>query len=88
MFGVLATGLILAAPAQAATPPIVQQVGRDASGCDATHGWTPSWAQWMNGGKGGDVCTRTLIYSQSAGKWVVGAAGSNGQYAPVPNVTV
>ena len=32
-------------------------------------GWGESWAQWMNGGNGGTVCTRTLSYVGSG--WTV-----------------
>lgn len=65
--------------------PVMQQFGRPASGtCDAaapdtlnwsnvpSGGWSESWAQWMNGGNGGDVCTRTLVYSTSQSRWIVG----------------
>ena len=72
-------------PASSSAPaPIFQQFGKPASGtCDAaapatlnwsgvaSGGWSESWAQWMNGGNGGAVCTRTLGYSTSTGKWVV-----------------
>jgi hypothetical protein len=64
--------------------PILQQFGKPATGtCDATQpemlniggaesgGWSNSWAEWMNGGSGGAVCTRTLIYSNALGHWVV-----------------
>ena len=34
-------------------------------------GWGQSWAQWMNDGLGGAVCTRTLVYSNSQGRWVL-----------------
>lgn len=34
-------------------------------------GWGESWAQWMNDGEGGDVCTRALIYNASASAWEV-----------------
>ncbi|MFM7144726.1 MAG: hypothetical protein ACKOW5_00130, partial [Actinomycetales bacterium] len=34
-------------------------------------GWTTSWAQWPNGGRGGPVCTRTLIYSTVSGRWTI-----------------
>lgn len=64
--------------------PIQQQFGKPASGtCNAaqperlnsggavTGGWGESWAQWMNGSNGGAVCTRTLVYSTSLGKWVI-----------------
>jgi hypothetical protein len=65
--------------------PILQQFGRPASGTctDAapTHtqlpgapsgGWGESWAQWVNEGNGGAVCTRTLIYSTAQSRWIVG----------------
>lgn len=64
--------------------PIVQQFGKPASDtCDATApesmnwsgvtsgGWGESWAEWMNGGAGGAVCTRTLVFSTSQSRWVV-----------------
>jgi hypothetical protein len=72
--------------ASSSTPtPIFQQFGKPSSGtCDAaapttlnwsgvsSGGWSESWAQWMNGGNGGAVCTRTLVYSNALGHWVVG----------------
>jgi hypothetical protein len=69
----------------ATPPPVLQQFGMPSSGtCDASApiilnwggagsgGWGNSWAQWANGGKGGAVCTRTLVYSNSASRWIVG----------------
>jgi hypothetical protein len=66
-------------------PPVLQQFGKPASApCDAaapatlnwggagSGGWGESWAQWMNGGLGGAVCTRTLVYNTTQAKWVVG----------------
>ena len=66
-------------------PPVMQQFGMPSSGtCDAaapvmlnwggagSGGWGNSWAQWANGGNGGAVCTRTLVYSNAAGRWIVG----------------
>lgn len=66
-------------------PPVLQQFGMPSSGtCDAaapvmlnwggagSGGWGNSWAQWANGGNGGQVCTRTLVYSNSASRWIVG----------------
>ena len=66
-------------------PPVVQQFGKPASGtCDsaapaalnwsgvASGGWGESWAQWINSGRGGAVCTRTLVYSTAQGRWIVG----------------
>jgi plastocyanin len=32
-------------------------------------GWGESWAQWMNAGNGGTVCTREIVYR--AGSWVI-----------------
>jgi hypothetical protein len=64
--------------------PITQEFGKPASGsCDAAQpagldwagvasgGWANSWSQWMNGGTGGFVCTRTLVYSTTQAKWIV-----------------
>ena len=72
--------------APAAPADVMQQVGVPADGkcssiVDATlnwagvssGGWGTSWAQWMNGGKGGAVCNRALIYSLGLSKWVVNA---------------
>ena len=66
-------------------PPILQQFGRPVTGtCDAAQppglnwsgvasgGWTESWAQWVNGGGGGAVCTRMLVYSTAQGRWIIG----------------
>ena len=66
-----------------APAPVVQQFGMPATGtCDeaqpeglnwsgvANGGWGVSWAQWVNGGTGGAVCTRTLVYSTTQSKWV------------------
>lgn len=60
----------------------IQQFGMPASGsCEdaapadlntagvGSGGWGTSWAQWMNGGTGGAVCTRTLSYVGSS--WTV-----------------
>jgi len=64
---------------------ILQQVGQPPSGrcTEVTSdehnwggvghgGWSESWAQWMNSGNGGAVCTRTLVYSSNLGTWTVG----------------
>ena len=66
-------------------PPVVQQFGKPASGtCDAAQpaglnwagvpsgGWAHSWSLWMNDGNGGFVCTRTLVYSTTESKWILG----------------
>lgn len=65
--------------------PVVQQFGKPVAGtCEASApvtlnwggagsgGWGESWAQWMNGGNGGAVCTRTLVYSTAQSRWVTG----------------
>jgi hypothetical protein len=65
--------------------PVIQQFGSPVdSSCDAAApdalnwsgvsggGWSRSWAQWMNDGIGGAVCTRTLVYSTAASRWVIG----------------
>lgn len=63
---------------------VMQQVGLPAGGCEAvtatelniggagSGGWGQSWAQWVNDGEGGAVCTRTLVYSPTLGSWTVG----------------
>lgn len=64
--------------------PVIQEFGRPQTGtCDAAQpagldwagvtsgGWANSWSQWMNGGTGGFVCTRTLVYNTAQSKWVV-----------------
>lgn len=66
-------------------PSILQQFGKPSSGTCVeavpvtlnwggvgNGGWGESWAQWMNGGNGGAVCTRMLVYSSSRGAWTVG----------------
>ena len=68
-----------------APAPVIQSFGKPATGtCDeaqpegldwagvASGGWGVSWAQWMNGGNGGAVCTRELVYSTSQSKWMIG----------------
>ena len=70
--------------ASSAPAPVMQQFGKPSSGtCTEaapstlnwggapSGGWGESWAQWMNGGLGGAVCSRTLVYSQSAEAWTV-----------------
>jgi hypothetical protein len=65
--------------------PILQQFGKPLEGtCEEAApvslnwggaqggGWGESWEQWMNDGKGGSVCTRTLAFSRALDKWTVG----------------
>lgn len=62
----------------------IQQVGVPASGSCAdvpsptAHwpgfpfgGWSKSWAQWINGGKGGPVCTREIRYDNATADYVL-----------------
>lgn len=83
--GFTASVTFSATPRTSGPPPIIQQFGKPVSGtCDAAAsatlnwagvaggGWGDSWAQWMNAGLGGPVCTRTLSYSLSQRKWVIG----------------
>lgn len=64
--------------------PIIQEFGKPRTGtCDANQpaglnwggitngGWGQSWSQWMNNGTGGFVCSRSLVYSDIQGQWVV-----------------
>lgn len=63
---------------------VMQQFGLPASGnCEdgasdamnwsgiTSGAWGISWAQWMNNGAGGTVCTRTVEYDTSSAGWVV-----------------
>jgi hypothetical protein len=34
-------------------------------------GWGLSWAQWLNDGKGGTVCSRSLSYNLNKAAWVL-----------------
>jgi hypothetical protein len=65
-------------------PGVIQQFGLPPEGtCDEaassslnwagvpSGGWAMSWAQWMNAGLGGAVCTRMLNYSNAQGGWVL-----------------
>lgn len=73
-------------PAASGSGPasVIQQFGKPATGtCDANQpegldwagvpsgGWAESWAEWMNGGAGGAVCSRTLVYRGGALGWAV-----------------
>jgi len=65
--------------------PIIQQFGKPRTGtCDAaapqdlnwsgvaSGGWGETWGEWMNDGKGGAVCSRTLVYSTNQARWIIG----------------
>ena len=64
-------------------PDVIQQVGiPESMTCAAFRddslnwsgvsgeGWSTSWAQWVNDGNGGAVCTRTLVYTANR-QWSV-----------------
>jgi hypothetical protein len=38
-------------------------------GAEFKGGWTRSWQEWVNGGQGGDTCTRMITYVRSTGQW-------------------
>lgn len=60
----------VAYPAPDATPPSwLHSYGRAAASDTCLAGWSPSWAEWMNGGKGGYVCNREQYYDTSTGEW-------------------
>lgn len=85
--GVIALGVsaIMATPAQANGRPVLQQLPMPDSGLCAdvvaattlnlsgvaSGGWTRSWAQWNNAGRGGAVCSRTLVLNSSTGRYQV-----------------
>lgn len=61
-----------------APPPVLQQFGAPVTGACSdvapreldwarvgSSGWSLSWAQWMNKGAGGAVCTRMLVHAGS-----------------------
>ena len=66
-------------------PPVMQQFGVPVSGsCNEAQpsglnwagvpsgGWSRTWAEWINGGTGGAVCTRSLVYSSARAAWILG----------------
>lgn len=69
--------------APALPAPVLQQVPEPATGCESvdrpdlewsgvgSSGWSASWAQWANDGRGGSICTRTLTYDVGSAAWTV-----------------
>ena len=64
--------------------PLLQQVGLPGSGdCEQVDdsdlgwgtglsgGWGKSWAQWVNGGMGGPVCTRAFVFQRGVQRWSI-----------------
>jgi hypothetical protein len=79
----LALTISVSVTAGDAPPDVMQQVGAPTTGTCATFmdsklnwagapdgGWGSSWAQWVNQGRGGAVCTRSLFWTPS-GRWSV-----------------
>lgn len=50
-------------------PPWHQSYGRPGQEVGCVDSWHPSWAQWPNGGTGGFVCNRSLVYDRVTGTW-------------------
>lgn len=50
---------------------VLEQVGRRSSDDACANGWSPSYAAWMNDGRGGWVCTRTLWFDVRTSTWAV-----------------
>ena len=57
-------------PASGSCADVVTDASVNLSGVPGT-GWTKSWAKWANGGAGGDVCVRTLVYVANTKSWAV-----------------
>lgn len=66
-----------------APPPVLQQFAtQGGQSCAASvpdwlaashtvdGGWSLSWAQWPRAGRGGPVCTRTLVVDPVTGRWI------------------
>jgi hypothetical protein len=74
-----AISTLLAAPVQAHTRPVIQQLPMPASGLCAdvsapaslniggagSGGWARQWAAWADSGRGGFVCGRTLVFNNT-----------------------
>jgi hypothetical protein len=81
----IAGSLILAPNAFADPKTVIEEVGMPASGSCAdvvdtdlaygtglTGNWKPGFGMWMNGGKGGPICGRSLVYNNALKKWTFG----------------
>ena len=82
-WSILSGSFAYTAPVPSQSPqPVLQQVGQPTGGCasvadqnlnwggSGSGGWGTSWAQWVNGGRGGAVCTRFLVWT-TTGRWTV-----------------
>ena len=52
--------------------PWLQSFARASAAATCPAGYGASWAEWPNGGKGGFVCNRTLVFDGSAYSWITG----------------
>lgn len=52
--------------------------GREGETCPS--GWSPSWAEWPNEGRGGSVCNTFLVYSDA--QWWTTSDPRNGERSP------
>jgi YVTN family beta-propeller protein len=52
-------------------PDWLKQVGRPSADAPCESGWSPSWAEWPNGGTGGFTCEQTLTWSHAAQQFVL-----------------
>ena len=59
-----------AARAEEAPPSWFQSVGRTRQEDPCEPGWAPSWAEWMNDGRGGWVCNREIYWDPTTGGWL------------------
>ena len=51
-------------------PPVwYQSIGRSGAEEQCPSGWNPSWAEWMNGGRGGFVCNREIYWNVNTNDW-------------------
>jgi len=78
---------MMASPAMADQPSdVIQAVGMPTTGTClsvtdtalnwagvASGGWTTGWGEWLNDGKGGVACVRTLKFDNSTQTWSVAA---------------
>lgn len=52
--------------------PWLQSFARASAATTCPSGYGSSWAQWPNGGRGGFVCNRTLVFDGGSYNWVTG----------------
>lgn len=59
--------VVLHAGGGTAGQPLIwyQSIGRTGSACP--DGWSPSYAEWPNGGKGGPTCDKSIVWGMGPG---------------------